>query len=438
MSNQTTPQIEGEKEAFRNTCAVFARSSMMARSPTKVSTVAVQQLHQVADTPAEQSGRTALSDLGEEISKLVEMLEDGKRRSIHQPMRDSIESIRALYELVAIQLRDNRAKAVIRMHQASQTSPIFGKATENKRKQNSVRTPATKRSKGVTTTQTSTCTPATEESEPESVTKGPSRKEGEQWTTVKRKVKKVRQPSKRSMVEKSRPDAIVIAAKGEASYSEILRRVKADSKLSGVGQAVSKIRRTQNGELLLQLSSSGEGTTAFKNLIGESLGEQADVRALSQRVTIECRDLDEITTKEDICEALKKQLLLKTVSADDITIRKAYGSTQTASIKLPVEEAKKALAAGVLKVGWTVSRIREWVNIKNCFKCMEFGHFARDCTSAVDRSKQCRRCGQNDHKAKDCTAKPQCMLCKDNKSRDDHTAGSGKCPVFRRALAQRR
>ncbi|EDV99572.1 GH12354 [Drosophila grimshawi] len=32
----------------------------------------------------------ALSDLGQEITKLVEMLEDGKRRTIHQLMRNCI------------------------------------------------------------------------------------------------------------------------------------------------------------------------------------------------------------------------------------------------------------------------------------------------------------------------------------------------------------
>ncbi|KAL7726376.1 hypothetical protein ACLKA6_004518 [Drosophila palustris] len=93
---------------------------------------------------------TALCDLGQEIADLVNMLEEngGARRTIHQPMRDAIESIRALYELVAIQLHNDKAKEVIRSTQASQTSPLFRIAADQKRKQKArVQTPNTKTSK---------------------------------------------------------------------------------------------------------------------------------------------------------------------------------------------------------------------------------------------------------------------------------------------------
>ncbi|KAM8719243.1 hypothetical protein ACLKA7_011885 [Drosophila subpalustris] len=145
--NKTPQMIEKEKEMESN--HAFAKSSKLARSPPAQQPVSTATRACSTKAPETQSS-AALLDLGREIAKLVEMLDDGKRRSIHQPMRDSIESIRVLYELAAIQLHDDGAKAAIRTHQACQTSPLFRTAVETKRKQGTgVRTPQTKRVKNM-------------------------------------------------------------------------------------------------------------------------------------------------------------------------------------------------------------------------------------------------------------------------------------------------
>ncbi|KAM8702186.1 hypothetical protein ACLKA7_000744 [Drosophila subpalustris] len=229
---------------------------------------------------------------------------------------------------------------------------------------------------------------------------------------------------KGALSTKVRPDALVIKTVGEVTYADLLRKVKQDEKLHGLGEAVSRIRRTQQGELLLQLNISGEDTSAFRTLIGETLGETAEIRSLSHRVTIECKDLDEITTAKDIVDALRSQMEITDAAVDDINLRKGYGGTQTASIRLPAESARKALSAGLLKVGWVRCRLRERVNITKCYRCLEFGHLARHGRSEVDRSKMCRRCGKYGHLAKDCKEEPQCMFCKDKGSDWKHIAGS--------------
>jgi len=184
-----------------------------------------------------------------------------------------------------------------------------------------------------------------------------------QWKTVgpKRKSRKPKAPSEK----KVRPDGLIIKSGGEVTYAQILQRVKVEEKLKGLGDAVTRIRRTQQGELLLQLNQSGQDTSAFKALSGDTLEEAAEVRSLSHRVTIECKDLDEITSKEDIQNALHSQLELSDVVLDDINLRKGYGGTQSASIRLAAESARKALSAGLLKVGWVGCRLRERVTVTN-------------------------------------------------------------------------
>lgn len=104
---------------------------------------------------------------------------------------------------------------------------------------------------------------------------------------------------------------------------------------------MSRIRRTQKGDLLIQLKESGDKTADFKSVISEALGEQASVRTFTHRTTIELKYVDEVTTKEDICEAIKAQFGVEGVSpADFLSLRKAYGGTQIATISLSAEHAK--------------------------------------------------------------------------------------------------
>lgn len=48
--------------------------------------------------------------LGEQIRKLVKILEEEKSRSMYQPIRDEVNIIRVLYKLTEIELQDEKTK----------------------------------------------------------------------------------------------------------------------------------------------------------------------------------------------------------------------------------------------------------------------------------------------------------------------------------------
>lgn len=403
----------------------FQGRPRLTRSPPALETSEQRQI-----TPrrklAGNDGPSTFSKLGEEITTLTDMLEDGKRRSIHQAMRDAISNIKTLYDLLVSERGIKETNEKERRSASSQTSPLVKGVLEEKRKKKRNREePNPKKHKAG----------PTESAEMQGRSKHPEATgaidEG-QWI-VATKAKKRRPKEKRH-----RPDAIVIETKDQTSYADILRQMKADPKLGEMGQVVSRIRRTQKGGLLIQLNQANDKTEELKTKIGECVGNHASVKSLTQQKVIEIKDLDEVSSENDIREAIVAHFKIETGPDAVLSVRKAYGGTQTAIVRVSARDAKRLLEAGKVKIGWVNCRIRERVGLTRCFKCLEFGHISKECKSKEDRSSRCRRCGENGHIAKDCAKDPMCMFCiGDGVEKAGHIAGSGKCPLFRKALAAR-
>lgn len=97
-----------------------------------------------------------------------------------------------------------------------------------------------------------------------------------------------------------------------------------------------------------------------------TLGDDASVKTFTHRILVECKDIDEVTTKEEVYNAIKSLPGLEGIESSDITgLRPAYAGTQTATISLPAPKAKKLIQLGKVKVGWVNCRIRERVQLKN-------------------------------------------------------------------------
>lgn len=413
----------------------FSKSSMIRRSPVPAAT---RQTSHGTQRSESTENRSAFEKLGVQIRILKNMFAEQGRRSIHLPMRETVSAIAKLYDLAANESsRDTKGTSgssrVAQSNKEVQTSPWLKVTDKSKRKkEDKTGVPEAKRRPGtVNETEAKKPQAAREVHQPPKETT--NQEVGKQWIEVsyKRKAKKIRE---RKIAE--RPDAIIIKTKGELSYADILRKFKADSNLKEVGEAVAKIRRTQKGELLLQLKEKGEQTDKIKGAMIESLGDQAELRSTERKTTVVCKDMDEVTTKSDICDAIRTLLGEADLTEENVvSLRRAYGNTQTAIISMPTVDAEKLLMAGKVRIGWVNCRIRKQERPVQCFRCLEFDHLARNCKSKIDRSKMCRKCGTDGHNAKDCKEDPVCALCKSlSPDKAAHIAGSRECPVFIKAL----
>lgn len=431
--------------------AAFARTSKIARSPTTATlTGAPPATHTVAP-PATPTGaplatptgapastraekghhRPEFLAMGAAIAELEKDMLDESRRSLTQAMKNAFRKLRNCYRILA---KEPSAKNVANLKDdATQTTPAPSYAGAAKRRFSDEKPlPLPKRPRDVAIL----LGPAEQKTPRSTGTPRPrrplERKENE-WQKVTKKVAKTKTSKKTE--KRPRPDAIIIKAKEGTSYADILRKVKADDSLKSVGEAVARVRRTAGGDLLLQLKKTSGQTANLCSSISDSLGVEIEVRALSHKTLIEIKHVDEVTTGEDVLQTIRALPDMEGIPLEAVVnMRKAFGSTQVATLSLSAELAKRLLLLEKIRIGWTVCPIREKTMLTKCFKCLEYGHIAKLCRGE-DRSKLCRRCGKADHIAKDCKNEPSCMFCiKNNAKETKYIAGSGRCPTLKKAL----
>ncbi|XP_062707839.1 uncharacterized protein LOC134288110 [Aedes albopictus] len=222
------------------------------------------------------------------------------------------------------------------------------------------------------------------------------------WTKVERKRKKKVNPQvevqdakprrRRAGARREKGDAIVIKTE-QSKYSDVLKTMRSDAKLEGLGADVRSIRRTRTGEMILELKRQKEHKgAAYKRLAEEVLGEGVQVRALTHEATLKVKDIDEITEVEELVTALRQQCDVQ-VAAAAVKLRwPSPAGTQIALVLLPVADVKKSVKVGSIKVGWCVCHLTFHELHEVCFRCLEPGHKSWDC-KGPDRRKLCRQLG---------------------------------------------
>ncbi|XP_062558086.1 uncharacterized protein LOC134222961 [Armigeres subalbatus] len=257
------------------------------------------------------------------------------------------------------------------------------------------------------------------------------------WQVVQKKTKKnrINASERQNVIKRSvkkKGEALLVKT-SEEGYLEVLRTIRTAPELKDFGADVQKIRHTRAGDMIFELKKDSKNkSSSYKELTERVVGDKAQVRAMAPEVNLQCVDLDEITTADDVITAMKEQFNLGDVEMT-IRLRRGPSGTQVAGIKLPVDAADKALKIGKVKVGWSVCSLSLSQQPEVCFRCQEFGHLARNC-KGPDRSKLCRRCGEDGHKAQSCKKPPKCLICRNDGCRD-HVTGGQKCPAYKQAIS---
>ncbi|XP_062537719.1 uncharacterized protein LOC134206056 [Armigeres subalbatus] len=230
------------------------------------------------------------------------------------------------------------------------------------------------------------------------------------WQTVVNKPK-VKAAITRPARARQKGEALLIKTEKER-YADVLKAMRSAEKLADLGKEVCSVRRTRAGEMILVLRKGSQANgTSYGAPAQEVQGESVEVRAPHDEITLQCKQLDEVTTSEEIASAIKDQGGVVVANAS-IRLRRGPQGTQIATVKLPAIDANKVIKVGKLKIGWSVCPVSLYQPpvVDKCFRCLEPGHKSWAC-KGPDRSNLCRRCGEEGHKAHTCEKAPSCTLC---------------------------
>lgn len=238
----------------------------------------------------------------------------------------------------------------------------------------------------------------------------------------------------RKKMPKHRPDAVVIKPAEGNSYADVLKRLKENVRPEEADITVRSIRRTRAGAILLQLAQGGN-VEQFSEAIKESLKEAAEVRDMKSKITVEIRDIDCSSTKEDVITAVCKTA---ETTEGEMTVRLTNPNSRDqrrAFVVLPTNKAKKLLKIERIKIGWINCRVRYQEEDKRCFKCFGLGHGQWECRGPDRKARGlCIKCGEEGHIMKQCRKQPNCCLCTEQgKSQTDHLPGSRSCKADRQS-----
>lgn len=455
ITKPQTPVVGGNDEV-----SAFSKSTRVQRSPTRKTTNTTVPRGESSTrvntmlTPAALGQRT-----DDRQTKAVEAME------LAQKLDDFVQSkpnIHGEAKRLATQLRKLMAQVVTEQQKWQKLAETNEKKLEEERTKASLpmarldtrgtdSPSGTKRTRGALET-----TSPTEQSARKVPKTGAS--SSTQWSKVvgkgatktdrkpKNQVKQTEKPKrtenqKAKELKSSKAEALLVEVSEGSSHADIIRKLRQNESLKVLGEKVARIRRTQKGDMLIELQKGPNNKSeSFKEILESALDVGTKVRALSHIVTVQVRDLDEITTAEELSEALKEQFQLgEEVKATNISMRNSFGGTQTAQFRLQAEDAKALMKVGRVKVGWTSNamaiKAAQPVEVQRCYRCMGFGHHANKC-EGEDRSKCCRKCGQEGHKAKSCENEAKCLLCTGEGGK--HETGGRDCPAYKKAAATKK
>nr|CAI5817360.1 unnamed protein product [Callosobruchus analis] len=201
-------------------------------------------------------------------------------------------------------------------------------------------------------------------------------------------------------------EGVIVKSDGR-SYAELVKSLKAGVNLKNVEVEVSKMRKTQNGDVLLELNKGK--AEDLQTAISTQL-HNLNVVKKNKRTVLHVRGMDNETTENDIIAAVKEHCGETEIDCRITSLRPAAGETKNATLVVNETASRKLIRAGKVRIGLVHCPIRERNEDGRCRKCWTYGHSQAKC-SGPDRANLCLRCGKPGHRIKDCCNAAFCPIC---------------------------
>ncbi|KAI4459448.1 zinc finger cchc-type superfamily [Holotrichia oblita] len=225
----------------------------------------------------------------------------------------------------------------------------------------------------------------------------------------------------------------VIIKAGGKKYADILRSVKSSINIDEAGIKVKAIKRTTKGDVMVEIQGGMDKAVALRQEIIKK-NEDALVEIKNKSGIIYVSGIDGDVDSSELMHAIKDCVggAAQLHDIEVLSLRPTQYGSQNATVALKKEWARELCKKETIRIGWTPCRIRQRFNIVRCYRCLEFGHYKKEC-QGEDRKETCLKCGKAGHRAKECKEESYCTTCK----RKGHRADQTRCPHFRKLIQEK-
>ncbi|CAG9764833.1 unnamed protein product [Ceutorhynchus assimilis] len=213
---------------------------------------------------------------------------------------------------------------------------------------------------------------------------------------------------------KCKPESIIIVKpKQKQESAETKREIRQRINPSGI--SVSKFRQGKDGAVIIGCEDRKE-IVSLRSKLEETLGAEYLIAEPAMRkpklkvANLNGSDIDRDESDEDIVKQIVKWNNLTCHNSFHMrVVKRSQNRHKNVDLIIEVDPITHKVLLDRVKInfGWSRAYVFNHVHILQCYNCMGFNHWAKDCSAA----KVCSRCSGN-HSFKDCeSADLKCVNC---------------------------
>ena len=134
------------------------------------------------------------------------------------------------------------------------------------------------------------------------------RKKAERKKDEEEREKKKANANGKAKLPRARDKAVAIKLPEGRAYADVLKQIKESASGEATAANICAVRKTQASNVLTEIRGKAEGQTALFEAVKATIGENVNVTCLTPRRTFQIRDIDCLTTEEEVEVALKAVL----------------------------------------------------------------------------------------------------------------------------------